>query len=151
MFKDFKAFISKGNALGMAIGIVIGAAFTSIVNSLVNDIIMPPLGLLIGNVDFTNLFISLNGTHYDTLKAAQTAGAPTINYGLFVNNVISFLIIAFSVFLIIKVVTKYIPLEPKKPATKECPYCLSAIPEKASKCPKCTSDLAQDEESGLSV
>ncbi|MBC1456331.1 large conductance mechanosensitive channel protein MscL [Listeria newyorkensis] len=151
MFKDFKAFISKGNALGMAIGIVIGAAFTSIVNSLVNDIIMPPLGLLIGNVDFTNLFISLNGTHYDTLKAAQTAGAPTINYGLFVNNVISFLIIAFSVFLIIKVVTKYIPLEPKKPATKECPYCLSAIPEKASKCPQCTSDLAQDEESGLSV
>ncbi|KGL40028.1 mechanosensitive ion channel protein MscL [Listeria newyorkensis] len=151
MFKDFKAFISKGNALGMAIGIVIGAAFTSIVNSLVNDIIMPPLGLLVGNVDFTNLFISLNGTHYDTLKAAQTAGAPTINYGLFVNNVISFLIIAFSVFLIIKVVTKYIPLEPKKPATKECPYCLSAIPEKASKCPQCTSDLTQDEESGLSV
>lgn len=148
MFKDFKAFISKGNALGMAIGIVIGAAFTSIVNSLVSDIIMPPLGLLIGNVDFTNLFISLNGTHYDTLKAA---GAPTINYGLFINNVISFLIIAFSVFLIIKVVTKYIPLEPKKPVTKECPYCLSAIPEKASKCPQCTSDLTQDEESGLSV
>ncbi|MBA3926482.1 large conductance mechanosensitive channel protein MscL [Listeria rustica] len=151
MFKDFKAFISKGNALGMAIGIVIGAAFTSIVNSLVNDIIMPPLGLLIGNVDFKNLFISLNGTHYDTLKTAQAAGAPTINYGLFINNVISFLIVAFSVFLIIKVVTKYIPLEPKKPATKECPYCLSAIPEKASKCPQCTSDLAQDKEAGLSV
>ncbi|EUJ30912.1 large conductance mechanosensitive channel protein MscL [Listeria cornellensis] len=151
MFKDFKAFISKGNALGMAIGIVIGAAFTSIVNSLVNDIIMPPLGLLIGNVDFTNLFISLNGTHYDTLKAAQAAGAPTMNYGLFINNVISFLIIAFSVFLIIKVVTKYILLEPKKPVTKECPYCFSAIPEKASKCPQCTSDLNQNEESGLSV
>ncbi|MBC6314676.1 large conductance mechanosensitive channel protein MscL [Listeria grandensis] len=151
MFKEFKAFISKGNALGMAIGIVIGAAFTSIVNSLVNDIIMPPLGLLIGNVDFTNLFISLNGAHYDTLKAAQAAGAPTINYGMFINNVISFLIIAFSVFLIIKLVSKYIPLEPKKPATKECPYCLSAIPEQATKCSQCTSDLSIKEEPEVSV
>ncbi|EUJ51106.1 large conductance mechanosensitive channel protein MscL [Paenilisteria rocourtiae] len=150
MLKDFKVFISKGNALGMAIGIVIGAAFTSIVNSLVNDIIMPPLGLLIGNVDFANLFVSLNGVHYDTLKAAQAAGAPTINYGLFINNIISFFIIAFSVFLIIKMVTKYIPLEPKKPATKECPYCLSAIPEKAKKCSQCTSDLSQNGETGLS-
>ncbi|AQY51008.1 Large-conductance mechanosensitive channel [Listeria weihenstephanensis FSL R9-0317] len=145
MFKDFKAFISKGNALGMAVGIVIGAAFTSIVNSLVNDIIMPPLGLLIGNVDFTNLFISLNGTHYDTLKAAQSAGAPTINYGMFINNIISFLIIAFSVFLIIKLVSKYMPLEPKQPATKECPYCLSAVPEKATKCLHCTSELIEQE------
>ncbi|MBC1473169.1 large conductance mechanosensitive channel protein MscL [Listeria grandensis] len=151
MFKEFKAFISKGNALGMAIGIVIGAAFTSIVNSLVNDIIMPPLGLLIGNVDFTNLFISLNGAHYDTLKAAQAAGAPTINYGMFINNVISFLIIAFSVFLIIKLVSKYIPLEPNKPATKECPYCLSAIPEQATKCSQCTSDLSIKEEPEVSV
>ncbi|MBC1918985.1 large conductance mechanosensitive channel protein MscL [Listeria booriae] len=145
MFKEFKAFIAKGNALAMAIGIVIGAAFTSIVNSLVDDIIMPPLGLLIGNVDFTNLFLSLNGTHYDTLKAAQDAGAPTINYGLFINNVISFLIITFSVFLIVKLISKYMPQEPKQPATKECPYCLSSVPKKATKCPHCTSELVATE------
>ncbi|WP_163653492.1 large conductance mechanosensitive channel protein MscL [Listeria sp. PSOL-1] len=146
LFSEFKAFIAKGNALGMAIGIVIGSAFTSIVNSLVNDILMPPLGLLIGNVDFSNLFVSLNGKSYSSLKAAQSAGAPTINYGMFLNNLISFVIIAFAVFILVKLVTKYImALEPKAPATKTCPYCQSGIPEAATKCPNCTSDLPAEE------
>ncbi|WP_239254842.1 large conductance mechanosensitive channel protein MscL [Listeria ilorinensis] len=146
MLKDFKTFIAKGNALSMAIGIIIGGAFTTIVNSLVEDIIMPPLGMLIGNVDFSNLFFSLDGHSYRSLKAAQDAGAPTINYGLFINNIISFLIVAFAIFLIVKLVSRYVlDLEPKTAPTKTCPYCQSSVPEKATKCPHCTSDLPAEE------
>ncbi len=148
MFAEFKKLILRGNILDLAIGIIIGSAFTSVVNSLVNDVIMPPVGLLLGKVDFSRLFISLSGTPYDSLSAAQAAGAPTINYGLFINNIISFLIVAAAVFLIVKGVraTETIgkkPAEekPAAPTTKECPYCHTEIPIKATRCPHCTSQL----------
>ncbi len=143
MLKEFRDFIKRGNMIDLAIGIVIGAAFSAIVNSLVNDIIMPPIGLLIGHVDFKNLFISLNGQAYPSLKAAQDAGAPTINYGLFINNIINFLIIAFVVFLVVKAVNRIYNTRPKEPSptTKDCPYCLTTVPIKATRCPACTSDL----------
>lgn len=139
---EFKEFAVKGNVLDMAIGIIIGAAFGSVVNSLVKDVIMPPIGLLLGKVDFANLFISLNGMHYDTLAAAQAAGAPTINYGTFINTVISFIIVAFVIFLIVRKVNamKRKPAPPE-PNTKECPYCKESIPKAAVKCSHCTSDL----------
>ena len=124
MFKDFKAFIMKGNVLDLAVAVIIGAAFGKIVSSLVNDVIMPPIGLLLGNVDFSSLYINLSGTPYASLKAAQDAGAPTINYGVFLNATINFLIIAFVIFMIVRMATK---LQRKKveapaaPTTKECP------------------------------
>ncbi|MGY3777759.1 large conductance mechanosensitive channel protein MscL [Isobaculum melis] len=145
MLKDFKAFIAKGNAFSMAIGIIIGAAFTAVITSLVNDIIMPPIGLLIGNVDFSDLFISLNGESYGSLAAAKAAGAPTLNYGSFINAIISFLIISFVIFMLIRLMTKYVVALEPKPApevpTKECPHCLSKIPAAATKCSFCTADL----------
>ncbi|MBN1301191.1 MAG: large conductance mechanosensitive channel protein MscL [Melioribacteraceae bacterium] len=149
MLKEFKEFAVKGNVIDMAVGIIIGAAFGTIVKSLVADVIMPPVGLLLGNVDFSNLFVVLKeGTvpgPYETLKAAQDAGAVSLNYGTFLNTIISFLIVAFSVFILIKNVNRFKKEEAPKPAaeptTKECPYCFSTIPIKATKCPNCTSQL----------
>jgi large conductance mechanosensitive channel len=139
---EFKEFAVKGNAVDMAVGIVIGVAFGNIVNSLVKDIIMPPIGLLTGGVDFTNLFIVLNGKSYSSLEAAQAAGAPTVNYGVFINTIINFIIIALAIFLVIRRVNamKKKP-EEKVPDTKNCPYCKETISKDAVRCPHCTSDL----------
>lgn len=146
-FHEFKEFAVKGNVADLAIGIIIGGAFGQIVNSLVKDIILPPIGLLLNKVDFGNLFISLNGASYATLAEAQKAGAATINYGIFINNVISFLITAFAVFLVIKQMNilrrrKESGKEPPAPSTKNCPYCVSNIPINATRCPQCTSQLS---------
>jgi len=141
MLKEFRDFAMRGSVLDLAVGIIIGAAFTTIVQSFVNDILMPPVGLLLGGVDFSNLFISLDGTAYPSLAAAQEAGAATINYGLFINNVINFLIVAFVVFLIVRQVNKMRRPAPQAPTTKECPYCFTNIPIKATRCPECTSQL----------
>ena len=142
LISEFKEFAVKGSVLDVAIGIIIGASFGNVVNSLVKDVIMPPIGLLLGKVDFINLFVSLNGVHYETLAVAQTAGAPTINYGTFINTVISFLIVAFVIFLLVRQVnamrSKPMPLAL---TTKDCPYCKENIPLAAVRCPHCTSDL----------
>ena len=144
MLKEFKEFIMRGNVLDMAIGIVIGGAFGKIVTSLVNDILMPPIGVLLGNVDFASLFINLSGKPYASLADAKAAGAATINYGLFVNTVIDFVIVAFVIFLLIRAVNRMRrekETAPAAPTTKECPYCLSSIPIKATRCANCTSQL----------
>ena len=144
MLKEFKEFISRGSVVDLAVGVIIGAAFTGIVNSLVNDIIMPPIGRLLGPLNFSDLFINLSGGTYESLAKAQEAGAATINYGLFINTLIDFLIVALVVFLLIKQVNRLMvkPVEaPKAPTTKECPYCFSTIPLKATRCPNCTSEL----------
>lgn len=140
MLKEFKEFAMRGNVLDMAIGIIIGAAFGRVVTSMVNDILMPPIGLLLGRMDFSNLFVNLSGGAYDSLAAAQQAGAPTLNYGLFLNQVIAFLIVAFVVFLIVKQVNRMKRTEaPPAPNTKNCPQCMMSIPLQASKCAHCTS------------
>ncbi len=143
MFKEFKEFAVNGSMIDLAVGIIIGAAFTGVVNSLVNDIIMPPIGLLLGKVDFSNLFITLTGGSFATVEAAKTGGAVTINYGLFVNTLINFLIVAFAVFLLVKQVNalKRKPQTAAAPSTKECPYCKTSVHIDAVKCPNCTSDL----------
>jgi large conductance mechanosensitive channel len=142
VFKEFKEFAVKGNVMDMAVGIIVGAAFGRIVGSLVNDVVMPPIGLLLGKVDFSNLFVSLSGTAYDSLAAAKAAGAPTLNYGLFLNTVLEFLIVAFAVFLVVKQVNRLRrEPAPAAPTTKDCPHCLTAIPLKATRCPACTSQL----------
>jgi large conductance mechanosensitive channel len=146
MFKEFKEFAMRGNVIDMAVGIIIGAAFGAIVQSLVKDVIMPPIGLLLGNVDFSNLFLILKqGTTpgpYESVAQAQAAGAVSINYGTFLNTIISFIIIAFAVFLLIRSINRLKRKEEAPaPMTKECPYCFSAIPIKAIRCPDCTSDL----------
>ncbi len=144
MLKEFKAFAMRGNVIDLAIGIIIGAAFGRIVTSLVNDIIMPPIGLLLGRVNFTDLFINLSGTPYATLAEAKAAGAATINYGLFINTVLDFIIVAFVIFLLVRQINRLqqpAKAEPAAPTTKECPYCFSAIPLKAIRCPQCTSEL----------
>lgn len=139
---EFKEFTMKGNVIDMAVGIVLGVAFGAIVNSFVKDIIMPPIGMLTGGVDFTSLFISLNGKSYPSLADATAAGAPTINYGVFINTVITFLIIALALFLILKPINKMKKKpEEKAPDTKDCPYCKESIPKGAVRCPHCTSDL----------
>jgi large conductance mechanosensitive channel len=149
MFKEFKEFAMRGNVVDMAVGIVIGAAFGGIVNSFVSDIIMPPIGLILGSVDFSSLFLVLKEGRvagpYESLAVAKAAGAVTLNYGVFFNTIISFLIIAFAVFLLIRNINRMKKKEepPAVPATKECPYCLSAIPVKAIRCPHCTSELKQ--------
>jgi large conductance mechanosensitive channel len=142
MFKEFKEFIMRGNVLDLAVGIVIGAAFGKIVTSLVSDIVMPPIGVVLGKVDFSNLFIDLSGAHYPTLDAAKKAGAATINYGLFLNTVVDFLIVAFVIFLVVKQANrlKRQPA-PAAPSTKECPFCHTNIPIQATRCPNCTSQL----------
>lgn len=142
MLKEFKDFAMRGNVLDLAVGVIIGAAFGKIVSSFVTDILMPPIGLLFGKVDFGNLFISLNGQQYTTLAQAQEAGAPTINYGLFLNNVIDFVIVAFVIFLIIRTINRMQkPTPAADPTTKTCPQCATDIPIKAVRCPNCTSNL----------
>jgi large conductance mechanosensitive channel len=143
MFKEFRDFAVKGNFLDLAVAFILGAAFGAVVTSLVKDIIMPPIGLALGRIDFSNLFIALDGKAYTSLKAAQDAGAATINYGLFITTVVNFLILAFIMFLIVRAVNrmKQKPLAPSEPTTKDCPYCYSTIPVKATRCPQCTSEL----------
>ena len=142
MIKEFKEFIMRGNVLDMAVGIIIGGAFGKIVSSFVNDILMPPLGLLMGKINFADLFINLSGKAYPTVAAAKAAGAPTINYGLFINSIIDFLIVAFAIYLMIVQVNR-LKKKPEEapPSTKECPFCISAIPVKAVRCPHCTSNI----------
>ena len=142
MLKEFKEFIMRGNVLDLAIAVVIGAAFGKIIASLVDDIIMPPIGLALGNVDFANLFVTLSGKDYPSVAAAKAAGAATLNYGIFFNTIFSFLIIAFVIFLLIRSYSKM--QKPKlapAPTTKDCPYCLSPIPIKATRCAHCTSEF----------
>ena len=139
MFKEFREFAVKGNVVDMAVGIIIGAAFGKIVSSFVNDVLMPPIGLLVGKVDFSNLFLNLSGKSYDSLAAAKAAGVATINYGQFFNTVIDFTIVAFAIFLLVRQVNR-LKSQPEK-TTKECPHCLSKIPLKATRCPSCTSEL----------
>ena len=147
MLKEFKAFAMRGNVLDLAVGIIIGGAFGTIVKSLVNDVIMPPIGLALGNVDFSNLFILLKDgakgpPPYSTLAEAQAAGAVTVNYGVFVNSIITFLIIAFAVFLLVRAANRMKPEEAAAaPSTKDCPYCKMPIPLGATRCPQCTSEL----------
>ncbi|HZD41961.1 MAG TPA: large conductance mechanosensitive channel protein MscL [Terriglobales bacterium] len=142
MLKEFKTFITRGNVLDLAVAVIIGAAFGRVVTSFVNDMLMPPIGLAIGNVDFSNLFINLSAAEYPSVAAAKAAGAATLNYGIFLNQVINFLIIAFAIFVIIKQVNRMKrPLPPPPPGTKDCPYCLSAVPIKATRCAYCTSDF----------
>jgi len=143
MLKEFKEFAMKGNVVDMAIGIIIGAAFGKIVSSLVGDVLMPPIGRLMGNLDFSNLFFALNGQTYESLKAAKDAGAPTINYGTFLNTVLEFLIVAFVIFLMVRQINRLktpVPAPPTEDA-RDCPFCISRIPTKATRCPHCTSDL----------
>ena len=150
MLKEFKEFVMRGNVLDMAVGIIMGVAFGLIVNSLVQDVIMPPIGLLLGHIDFANMFTVLKeggkaAGPYGTLAAAKAAGAVTMNWGVFVNTVINFVLEAFAIFIIVKVVNKARkdrkPASPPEPTTKECPYCISVIPVKATRCPHCTSDV----------
>ncbi len=141
MLKEFKEFAMRGNVLDMAIGIIIGAAFGKIVTSFVSDILMPPIGLILGKVDFSNLFLNLSGKPYETLAAAKAASAPTINYGLFLNTVIDFVIVAFAIFLLVKQVNRLSRPAEVAPTTKECPYCFSSMAIKATRCPHCTSEV----------
>ncbi len=142
MIKEFRAFIMRGNVLDLAVGIIIGGAFGKIVSSFVSDILMPPLGLLLGRVPFSDLFLSLNGQAYATLAAAQEAGAPTLNYGLFISAIIDFLIIAFVIFVIVRQVNRMrSPAPPAAVTTKPCPFCLTTVPLAATRCPACTSQL----------
>ena len=145
MLKDFKAFVLRGNVLDLAVAVIMGAAFGKIITSLVNDIIMPPVGLLLGGVDFGSLFVSLSGTSYASLAQAQAAGAPTLNYGLFIKALVDLLIVALVIFLLIRVVTRAQKVRgttaPPAPTTKECPFCYSGIHLRATRCPQCTSEL----------
>jgi len=143
MFKEFREFAMRGNVIDMAVGIIIGAAFGKIVNSLVEDILMPPLGLILGKVDFSHLYIRLTSQSYPSFEAAKAAGAPMIRIGLFINATINFLIVAFALFLLIRGINRLRakPAEPAIPATRECPYCLSTVPLLASRCAHCTSEL----------
>lgn len=142
MLKEFKEFAMKGNVLDMAIGVIIGAAFGKIVTSLVSDVLMPPIGLLMGKVDFSSLFLNLSSTPQPSLAAAKAAGTPTINYGVFLQTVFDFIIIAFVIFVLVKQVNRLkTPAPPGAPTTKDCPLCLSTIPIKATKCAHCTSSV----------
>jgi large conductance mechanosensitive channel len=142
MLKEFKAFVMRGNVLDLAVAVILGLAFGKIVTSFTNDVLMPPLGLALGRMDMSNLFINLSATPYATLAEAKAAGAPTINYGLFLNSVVDFLIVAFVIFLIIKQVNRFTgPSAPEAPKTRECPECLSMVPALAHRCAACTSVL----------
>jgi large conductance mechanosensitive channel len=143
MLKEFREFAARGNVIDLAVGVIIGAAFGKIVASLVNDIVMPPIGMVLGGVDFKNLFIALNGQQYSSVADAQKAGAATINYGVFLNTVLEFLIVAFVVFLLVRQINrlkKPVPAAPEQPV-RDCPFCLTRIPAAASRCPSCTSEL----------
>jgi large conductance mechanosensitive channel len=140
MLKEFREFAMRGNVVDMAVGIIIGAAFGRIVSSLVSDVLMPPIGLLLGGVDFSNLFINLSSQPYASLAEAQAAGAPTINYGMFLNAVLDFVIIAFAIFVVVKQLNRLKRPEPAvAPTTKICPYCATSVPLEAKRCPNCTS------------
>ncbi len=144
MLKEFRDFAMRGNVIDLAIGVIIGAAFGKIITSFVNDILMPPIGLLLGQVDFTNLYLTLSGPKAATLADAQKAGAVTLNYGLFINNVIDFLIVAFAIFLVVRQINKMkkpIEASAAAPTTRECPFCATEIPLKAKRCPHCTTEL----------
>ncbi len=145
MLKEFKEFAMRGNVLDMAVGIIIGAAFGKIVTSFVSDVLMPPIGLLLGRVDFSSLFIDLSGKHSPTLEAAKAIGAPTLNYGLFINSIIDFVLVAFAIFLLLKQVNRFRRTQAEAPApppdTRECPMCTSTISVRAKRCPHCTADL----------
>jgi large conductance mechanosensitive channel len=144
MLKEFKAFVMRGNVLDLAVGVIIGAAFGKIVTSLVQDVIMPPIGQIVGKVDFSKLFVSLNGKSYADLDAAKADHAATLNYGMFLNSVIDFLIVAFCVFIVIQLVNRWVnkPTPPAPPTTKDCPQCAMSIPIQAKRCGHCTSQLA---------
>ncbi|HEX6975825.1 MAG TPA: large-conductance mechanosensitive channel protein MscL [Vicinamibacterales bacterium] len=143
MFKEFREFASRGNVIDLAVGVIIGAAFGKIVTSLVNDVIMPPIGMALGQVNFKDLFVALNGVHYDTLAAAQAAAAPTINYGMFLNSILEFLIVAFAIFLMVRQINRLKTPVPAPPAPdqRDCPFCVSRIPSAARRCPHCTSEI----------
>lgn len=144
VWKEFREFAARGNVVDLATGVIVGTAFSKIVTSLTQDILMPPIGVVLGKVDFANLFISLSTKHYRTLAEAKAAGVATINYGLFLNNVLDFLITAFAVFLMIKQfnrLKRHKEASPAAPDTRECPYCIAKIPVKASRCPQCTSQV----------
>jgi large conductance mechanosensitive channel len=138
ILKEFRDFAARGNVIDLAVGVIIGAAFGKIIASLVADIIMPPIGMVLGGVDFSNMFIALNGAHYATLADAKAAAAPTINYGLFINAVFEFLIVAFVIFLLVQQINRLKEPVPETPM-RDCPFCLSKIPAKATRCPHCTS------------
>jgi len=144
MFKEFKTFAMRGSVIDLAVGVIIGLAFGKVVSSLVDDIIMPPIGMALGHVNFADKFISLNGTHYESLALAKAAAAPTINYGLFLNTIISFLIVAFAVFLLVQQVNRWgrKPAPAAAPTTRDCPQCAMPIPLAAKRCPHCTSQFA---------
>jgi large conductance mechanosensitive channel len=154
VLKEFRDFAMKGNVVDMAVGVVMGAAFGKIVTSLVNDVLMPPLGMLLGKVDFSNLFLDLSGKGFASLADAKAAGAATVNYGMFLNTLVDFLIVAFALFVLVKWINKArdmaertakpVPEVPAEPTTKECPYCLSLVPIKAVRCPHCTSHLTDN-------
>lgn len=142
MFKEFKTFIMRGSVVDLAIGVIIGGAFGAIVNSLVNDIIMPPIGMLLGKADFSNLFVALDGNTYESLAKAKELGAPTLNYGTFINTLINFLILGFVIFLVVKAINKMQkPAPAPAPITKTCIFCATEIPLAAKRCPHCTSEL----------
>lgn len=144
MLKEFRAFIMRGNVLDLAVAVIMGGAFGKIVTSLVTDIVMPPIGLLLGKVDFSNLFFNLSATPYASLAGAQAAGAPTINYGVFLNVIIDFIIVAFAIYLVVRAANRLQRAHPAPaaaPRTRECPFCVSTIPLKATRCPHCTSEL----------
>jgi large conductance mechanosensitive channel len=143
MWKEFKAFAVRGSVIDLAVGVIIGAAFGKVVSSLVGDVLMPPIGLLIGRVDFRGLYFALNGQHFASLAEAQKAGAPTLNYGVFLNTIVEFLIVAFVVFLLVRQVNTWMPppaVAPGEPR-RDCPFCASSIPVRARRCPFCTSEL----------
>lgn len=141
MLKEFKEFAMKGNVFDMAIGVILGGAFGKIVSSLVSDVLMPPIGLLMGRVDFSSLFVNLSGQPQPSLAAAKSAGAPTINYGVFLQTVLDFVIIAWVIFMVVKQINRFKKSDAPSPSTKRCPYCLSEIPLKATRCSYCTSDV----------
>jgi len=141
MLKEFRTFAMRGSLLDLAIGIVLGTAFGRIVSSFVADMLMPPIGLLLGGLDFANLFVTLRGGPYPSVAAAKAAGAPTINYGIFLNTVVDFVIVAFAMFLVVRQVNRLQRQPEVTPTTKPCPFCLSTVPLKAVRCPHCTSDL----------
>jgi large conductance mechanosensitive channel len=143
MWKEFREFVARGNVIDLAVGVIIGVAFGKIVASLVNDIVMPPIGMVLGGVDFKNLFVALNGQQFASVADAQKAGAPTINYGVFLNTVLEFLIVAFVVFLLVRQINRMkqpVPAAPEQPV-RDCPFCVTRIPAAATRCPACTSEL----------
>jgi large conductance mechanosensitive channel len=144
MLKEFKEFIMRGNVVDLAVAVIIGGAFGKIITSFVEDVLMPPIGLALGNVDFSNLFVNLSGKDFPSVAAAKAAGAATLNYGMFFNHVINFLIVAFAIFILLKQINrmqKPAPAAAAAPTTKDCPFCLSSVPLKATKCGHCTSEL----------